>query len=497
MAPPVQLTNEQRQLILEHVDDMPCILCDEQAHCATNPCPNLNLPPPKGTWTRRYFQSRAAAFEAREFVRDVIKDRWLAEAAKKRADEAADPVVESAISSTTPTIPDMVPVTGSSKDVESAPIAGQQQISDTQSLTKVQDVLRDEEVESTLPKALVASKDLATPGLQFNPSTNIPTVGHAKFPARKNFGVSHRDVLTNHFEVTFEPETPIFVYRIEGIPAGKTKRKTKAIVKAAIQAWDFLYKNEAYFATDFLTKIVSWKNLHESIELPPDATGTTWRPANIVDGETEISSLVFKLEKEIRVKDLEDYANPDKAPDRQDLPSLKYEGIVDVLNIAISKSLTNGVVQLSSNKFFVKAGYERLSKSLCTMRGYYYTLKPGMGKVLLNVNTATSAFFRPIMVDVFMADEDTFLETDRAAKLRKLRVFIEYDRLAPTDDRDKAHCDHLNKRQNRVKTVYDLGLPISNYSFKKFSRRDDDTWHEDPQATKVVDHLQKGNVTHT
>jgi eukaryotic translation initiation factor 2C len=111
--------------------------------------------------------------------------------------------------------------------------------------------------------------------------------------------------------------------------------------------------------------------------------------------------------------------------------------------LPLPSRLTDKVSQQSRDKFFVKCGSERLSETSCTIRSYYYTIKPGMQKVLLNVNAATSAFFRPVTVREFLDDDGTFAPDEKEKMLKLLRLYIEPDRKANPNNQDGF--DHLNK----------------------------------------------------
>lgn len=54
------------------------------------------------------------------------------------------------------------------------------------------------------------------------------------------------------------------------------------------------------------------------------------------------------------------------------------------LNMVLSTAIGSGTFSLKANKFFITGGHTNLSKSLCAIRGYYYTIRPGMGQILLN-----------------------------------------------------------------------------------------------------------------
>lgn len=530
-------SDTDKQHTLDHLEDTPCIVCGENTHNATQDCPKLNTPIVSYSWLSRAFNANARM--ARDFIKADLKKRKT-EATKQNHNEHATSASSAipAQQKTTPaapprkdndsTVPSLKPATmsslglalrpknttktvstetshsanstqfvlGNAAPTQQAP--AQQAASNSASNVTVQDTVKAESTESSLPAAVDAPTRLGPKGDLFRPSKNLPHVTHSKYPARRGFAASNQEVMTNHFEVGFKSGTRMFVYEIDGIPSGKSKRKTKAIFKTAIQAWDFLRDNQDSFATDNLKKIVSWKNLHESITLVPEkqgdpitSNGTTWRPISIADGATTTYSLTFKLDKELNINDLKDYADPRRAPGRSDLPTMEYGPIVDALNIAVSKSFTNDVVHLTSNKFFLKKGHAHLSQSLCTMRGYFYTIRPGMEKILLNVNAATSAFFAPIMVSQFIQDGRTFSPHERDNTLRKLRVFINFPRRKPSDPRDQKHTDYLNEPHNRVKIICELGEKIESYDFVGSYRDENGDWHDESHRTKVVDHLQQ------
>lgn len=94
----------------------------------------------------------------------------------------------------------------------------------------------------------------------------------------------------------------------------------------------------------------------------------------------------------------------------------------------ISKALGQNSLSLKANKFFVTGGHTPLSDSLCAMRGYFYSIKPTLGQVLLNLNACTSAFYQPILVSHFLLDSTTIKDRDeRVSVLRGLRVHLTYD----------------------------------------------------------------------
>jgi eukaryotic translation initiation factor 2C len=54
------------------------------------------------------------------------------------------------------------------------------------------------------------------------------------------------------------------------------------------------------------------------------------------------------------------------------------------LNMVLSTVLSRGSFSLRANKFFITGGHKDLGLSFCAIRGYYYSVRPGLGQVLLN-----------------------------------------------------------------------------------------------------------------
>jgi eukaryotic translation initiation factor 2C len=88
------------------------------------------------------------------------------------------------------------------------------------------------------------------------------------------------------------------------------------------------------------------------------------------------------------------------------------------------------------------------------MRGYLYSILPKMGKIILNVNAATSAFYQPILLSDYLNDTDTFGLPDKMRFIKGVRVYIDYER----GDRDeKSRISGCNRPQARVKKVFEIG----------------------------------------
>ncbi|EMD90548.1 hypothetical protein COCC4DRAFT_127590 [Bipolaris maydis ATCC 48331] len=487
------------------MNDDPCVICGTSGHDAYDgACPKLNVPTAMDSPLARIYGPGKANAARQTIVkfRKSKKPRYQDPAAEATTDANAEALAQMQLDDQTQNTtegPAKAATIDAAKDTVKDKVTDEDAMLNgilrsvgcsTEGLTAVRDITQTDPVETCAPKFVhVPDKDPVGPGNAFQPELALSKANKAEFPLRKAFAQASSDVLTNHFEVRFKPNTRFFVYEILKIPGGKSKRKAKYIFKTAEEAWSVLRDNKQYYATDHFKTIVSWKNLHETIGYQPvipgdDGTqaGAIWQPEAIADGSERVQ-LFLKLHRELDLDGLYRYMD---ASHKESDPEFNFNPIISALNLAIAKSMTSDVFQQSSNKFFVKGGYEALLgkrslKSLCAIRGYYFTIKPGMQKIFLNVNPATSAFFRPITVGEFLADE-TFSEDERVRLLKTLRVYIEYDRLPNKDNQEQT--DRLNKPQNRVKCVFELGRKFSDPSMKFLDSTDP------KKHTRVEKHLR-------
>lgn len=134
----------------------------------------------------------------------------------------------------------------------------------------------------------------------------------------------------------------------------------------------------------------------------------------------------------------------------------------NALNIIVSKAISAEAIRLRSNQFFLKSDYSNLGSengSLCVIRGYLYTVKPGMGQLILNVNNCTSAFFRPNLVSQVLEDGATFRASKgRENVLKGLEVYVTYER------KSKSGTD-LNAMQYRTGTIRGFGNRVDEQEF--------------------------------
>jgi hypothetical protein len=78
---------------------------------------------------------------------------------------------------------------------------------------------------------------------------------------------------------------------------------------------------------------------------------------------------------------------------------------IRALNAIISSAvrlLRTDLIQVEINQYFVKDAYQVMADGLRAQRGYFTSIRPSVPGPLLNVNTATTTFFPPVLVPEFL-----------------------------------------------------------------------------------------------
>jgi hypothetical protein len=320
-----------------------------------------------------------------------------------------------------------------------------------------------------------------------NPST-------ALYPIRDSLQQPTTQVFTNRFEVNIDPKAVFHEFHIFGIPEGRSRRMTKMFVDTAIERSPVLGNKKEWFATDNLKKIIAWKDLREDFmdEGKYDKQVDGWHLVDIQDGDDPM--LVRLYLQHIRVVDtkgLERYVASEPAGPGWDPMQWQEEATMEALNIVIGKCFGGNIVRTAANKFFLEGGWKRIANSpLCTIRGYYYSARPGMGSILLNVNYCTSAFFWPYKLSDLMHNSSD-LGPDYPSVLTGLRVYIEYAR----GRSDKAKSSSINDFHSRIKRILELGDACNRQTFKFTKRNGDGSILSQNDITISVYLQQEYNIT--
>lgn len=345
--------------------------------------------------------------------------------------------------------------------------------------------------ERKMPKARdpLSDTDLISAAYKIDPAKLQKVLdgverGHSPYPIRTNLGVQSGQeqgpILTNHFYVQIKAN--LYKYQIIGIPEG-SRLKKRMFVDTIIQKAPVLLNNQDKFATDYLDTIISWTPLHnkgrEKDRIPL---------VRVKEGAYELVSTYLEFKGQVDTKSLEDYVNVRTTgrPGIVDDTTWDKNQVIEALNIVLAKRLGRNVERMGNDKFFVRTSHRDLGQSLMTLRGYSFTVRPGMGEILLQISAGTSAFFRPIALSQLMDDANTF-GNDYPSILKGLRVYIDYTR----GRSDKAKKSDMNKDKRRIKRIFGLGKAADEQEFVLTKDQDSNTLPQ-PTTVTVKDYLMSG-----
>jgi hypothetical protein len=294
------------------------------------------------------------------------------------------------------------------------------------------------------------------------------------FPIRYGFQEPGSTIFTNRFRVDVKPGAVLHEFEILGIPDGVSRRLKKFYVDTAIEKCSVLRDKQDHLATDYNKTIIAWKDIRQELNANAkwNQRERTWHLVNIQEGDQRVLPLYLKWTRDVDTATLERYVKSDPGNDKWNPLTWNQEAnvnnsnkdtVINALNIVVSKCFGNGVFRLGANKFFVEAGSHPLGRSpLVTIRGYFYSIRPGMGHILLNVNACTSAFLQPVTVAELMSEDNTRLfGKDYPSFLTGLRCYIDYSRGRSS----KAKMSSMNKDESRIKKICGLGQPCNEQKF--------------------------------
>jgi eukaryotic translation initiation factor 2C len=322
-----------------------------------------------------------------------------------------------------------------------------------------------------------------------------PYQGSLKYPTRVGFRKEKsQSVLTNHFDLQIDPNTVFYEYKVIGMPEKVSKAVKRLYLETAIEHVPELKNSKASFATDKIDTIVAWVPLHERLGYLQLYEQQTWRLLEVANRDT-LAILDIQFIRKVDLQGLRAFSSvvhPD--PNAYD-----PEPTLNALNILITKcfdSNSRQLLYLNAHKFYIKGCYKdlypvlRMNKqangkstpvygsgaALRALRGYSYRVTAGMDKILLNVNATTSAFWKPLRLNVALEADPlrTFQEGQNA--LKGVRVWIDYNR-----GKDSDQTSNINRQHSRIKTIRGFGEPVNVQTFK-LDHKDDQgniVWTED------------------
>lgn len=338
-------------------------------------------------------------------------------------------------------------------------------------------------------------------------------------------------VVTNHFELIVDKNTTFYEYQIVVFPEKEKRSVRKRLMTTALDDVAFLRNLKADFASDYFDTIISWVALHDSAPGPkthehdPAIPGSyeEWQLVDVVDrGETISLSLRLK-----GIVDLDGFRSFTKSTHAHPA-TFNPKRTRKALHIIMSKCIQqHNIFHLNSNKFFVENAFQDLHgkdasghcddiSTLRAIRGYHYKIKPGMGKILLNVTSVTSAFWNPKLVSEVLRDGLNAVD-NKSSSLKGLQVHIEYERgkagrvakngktnengqavhgnnndQGNEDEDDTSEGSSINDQHSRIKRIRGFGEAVNTQTFE-YTPKDNDGKPIGPsRQISVADYLWEG-----
>lgn len=325
-------------------------------------------------------------------------------------------------------------------------------------------------------------------------------------------------VLTNHLILNLNDDIKLYRYSLGGTGADSAvaRGKKKDQMERFVRESNTLRNRRDDFATDSLSHIVSWQPLYNQEDTRPEnaTMETQYFKALSTSGKPQELSLVFL--GCLEVNSFKNYVTRPSA--RQE----NIEPFIRALNMIILKGAMENATadfksfQIGNNRIFRKSGYNGIAQGVAKQRrdnpnfepsdsllvchrGYFSTVGFGMGKILLNVNTSTSVFYRPMMLIDFIKNAGKYfsLPRDLASQkchfekiLKGVRVWITYDHA-----RDSKKLSDSEKRSSdpflMKKTIKNLGNTLEKQLFEK------EVMKKGKLATEeisVFDHMQSSKL---
>jgi eukaryotic translation initiation factor 2C len=252
-------------------------------------------------------------------------------------------------------------------------------------------------------------------------------------------------VLTNHFALTVNTGIRLYQYSIAGTKFDEVKErpKRKAYIERLIAKYSTLADRKQHFVTDFDKYILSWQELSDSPliigGLLVDGTVEEYRRGEI--GQVGDVDIQVQFNRVTNLQDLVDFVSG---------RNIDYDehNALRALNLLFSKGRGSDSFEISQRKLFYKPGWSSLGADtgLIAVRNYAYSVRPGMGALLLNINLGMSSFHAPMYVNEYIS----ILNTDNhwwvEKNLRGLRVRIMYRR-------GKTANDEMDSEARRTRTI--------------------------------------------
>ncbi|OCK75132.1 Piwi-domain-containing protein [Lepidopterella palustris CBS 459.81] len=310
-----------------------------------------------------------------------------------------------------------------------------------------------------------------------------------QLPRRPGYGTQGRKIVlfTNYFHLTPAQKTKgeLYRYSIAFQPENTPKPKKKRLIQLLLEQPPFQRIPSASDNAQVIvtTKKVNLKSQRQSFDIewyPSDGEPIPAPSANEQEGRTaarkrNTQKLLVELIGTVSIgeliKDISFQGSGGFYPAKLDT--------VQALNIILSRAPSSdpNIACIGQNRYFPFQGHgaavvHDLGEGLEALRGYFSSVRTSVQRILVNINIATSAFYKSGPLLNVMAEFGRPRHQDEHAKLaafvRKLRIETRYIRELDADGKpkkDKAGPAKLRKVHN-ICDLAPFNSSSSNVMFK-------------------------------
>ncbi len=296
-------------------------------------------------------------------------------------------------------------------------------------------------------------------------------------PLRPAYGTQGTAVVlrSNHFQIVVpDPKFHLYQYHVDVHPEPNALRKWKRIFQIFIKEADFLAEARPAVVTNNRSMLITTKKLplendrasslilyYEEADLQAPVPDPS-RPAQRIDRYQVKISLTNTLALDQLVESLK--------PAGADQP-IDKDPFVQALNIAVQRKPgdTRGIATIPKSTKFFPLGAEgflgNLGGGLVALGGYYTSVRTSTLRLLLNVNSVTSAFYQEgPLLDLMRTYRDSYkgpLDPNRALGkfLKGVRVRVSHLKSADGSEKVKTifglSTDPLGTTVNKIKFFWD------------------------------------------
>lgn len=272
----------------------------------------------------------------------------------------------------------------------------------------------------------------------------------AKVPGRMGYGTKGLKTImgTNHFQITTayeakQSEQPLHRYDVEIKPEITSREKKRRLFDMILLHPKLRGKT---VATDYAKIIITteqvslengqWVEKKVLIPRPPENSQTPQSSAgpSAFSQETKTAHAVdFRVTNtgSFSLRHIIDYL-------RSTAPDADYAALGDLiqmLNIITCRkpNAAANVRDAGRNRFYPHEGHPgletyNLGGGLQALRGYYASVRPAIGRLLLNLNVTAGAFYKPLPLNLLIAECGARDHGQRENFIRNLKVKVVYRR---------------------------------------------------------------------